>query len=121
MLDNTPHQLSKFRTKNWVEMHDDDAPGTYSTNSQIKFQAMMLKSSLSDYSNALILVTGIIAVANLGIAAAPNRGKKVFLLCVIDIFSKYAWFIPLKDRKGITITNSFPKILDESNRKPNKI
>ena len=34
-----------------------------------------------------------------------------FLLCVIDIYSKYAWVIPLKDKKGITITNGFQKIL----------
>ena len=32
-----------------------------------------------------------------------------FLLCAIDIFSKYAWLIPLKDRKGITGTNAFSK------------
>ena len=38
-----------------------------------------------------------------------------------DIFSKYAWVIPSKDKKGITITNVFQKILDESNHKPNKI
>ena len=44
-----------------------------------------------------------------------------FLLCVIDIFSKYTWVVPLKDKKGITITNAFQKILKESNRKPNKI
>ena len=44
-----------------------------------------------------------------------------FLLCVVDIYSKYAWVIPLKDKKGITITNAFQKILDESGRKPNKI
>ena len=44
-----------------------------------------------------------------------------FLLCVIDIFSKFAWFFSLKDKKGITITNAFQKILKESNRKPNKI
>ena len=35
-----------------------------------------------------------------------------FLLCVIDIYSKYGWFIPLKDKKTITIT-VFEKILDE--------
>ena len=49
-----------------------------------------------------------------------NKGFR-FLLCVIDIYSKYAWVIPLKDKKGITITNAFQKILKESNRKPNKI
>ena len=49
-----------------------------------------------------------------------NKGFRL-LLCVIGIYSKYGWVIPLKDKKGITITNPFQKILDESNRKPNKI
>ena len=49
-----------------------------------------------------------------------NKGS-CFLLCVIDIFSKYAWAIPLKHKTSITITNAFQKTLDESNRKPNKI
>ena len=52
-----------------------------------------------------------------------------FLLCVFVIYSKYALVIPLKDKKGITITNAFQKILHESKhrevkskgRKPNKI
>ena len=44
-----------------------------------------------------------------------------FLLCVIDIFSKYAWVVPLKDKKGISIVNAFQIILKESKRKPNKI
>ena len=44
-----------------------------------------------------------------------------FLLCVIDIFSKYAWVIPLKDKKGVTITNAFQKLLNEPKRKPKKI
>ena len=49
-----------------------------------------------------------------------NNGIK-YLLCVIDLFSKYAWVIPLKDKKGATITNAFQKILDSPKRKPNKI
>ena len=49
-----------------------------------------------------------------------NKGIR-FLLCVIDIYSKYAWVIPLKDKKGITNTNAFQKIFKESNRRPNKI
>ena len=49
-----------------------------------------------------------------------NKGFR-FLLCVIDIFSKYAWVIPLKDKKGVSIVNAFQKILDISERKPNKI
>ena len=43
-----------------------------------------------------------------------------FLLCVINIYSKYAWVIPLKDKKDITITNAFQKMLDELKRQPNK-
>ena len=49
-----------------------------------------------------------------------NKGFR-FLLCIIDIFSKYAWVVPLKNREGITITNAFQKILQESNRKASKI
>ena len=38
-----------------------------------------------------------------------------FLLCVIDIYSKYAWVAPLKGKNDISITNAFQKILDKSN------
>ena len=44
-----------------------------------------------------------------------------YLLCVTDLFSKYAWVVPLKDRKGITVANAFQGILNTSNTKPNKI
>ena len=43
------------------------------------------------------------------------------LLCVIDIFIKYPWVIPLKDKEGVTLTSPFQNNLKESNRKPNKI
>ena len=39
-----------------------------------------------------------------------------FLLCAIDIFSKCAWVVPLKDKNGVSIVNAFQKILDNSNR-----
>ena len=35
-------------------------------------------------------------------------------MCVIDIFSKYAWVVPLKDKKGVSIVNAFQKILNDS-------
>ena len=44
-----------------------------------------------------------------------------FLLCAIDIFSIYAWVVPLKDKKCVSIVNASQKILDDSDRKPNKI
>ena len=49
-----------------------------------------------------------------------NKGIK-YLLCAIDLYSKYAFVIPLKDKKGISIVNAFNKIIKQSNRKPNKI
>ena len=48
-----------------------------------------------------------------------NNGIK-YLLCAIDLFSKYAWIVPLKDKKGISIVNAFQQIILEG-RKPNKI
>ena len=49
-----------------------------------------------------------------------NKGIR-YLLCAIDLYSKYAFVIQLKDKKGISIVNAFNKIIKQSNRKPNKI
>ena len=59
-------------------------------------------------------------LADMQLLSKFNKGFRV-LLCVIDIFSKYDWVIPLKDKKGVSIANAFQKILDDSKRKPNKI
>ena len=48
-----------------------------------------------------------------------NKGIR-YILCAID-FSRYAWIIPLKNKKGESIVEGFEKILNDSNRKPNKI
>ena len=58
-------------------------------------------------------------LADMQLLSKFNNGVR--LLCITDIFSKYAWVIPLKDKKGISITNAFQKLFDESYRKPNKI
>ena len=47
--------------------------------------------------------------------------KELVFCCIIDIYSKYAWAIPLKDKNDTTITNVFQNNLDESGRKPNII
>ena len=59
-------------------------------------------------------------LADMQLLSRYNKGIR-FLLCVIDIFSKYAWVVPLKDKKGISIVKAFQSILTQSNRKPNKI
>ena len=59
-------------------------------------------------------------LADMQLLSRYNKGIR-FLLCVTDIFSKYAWVVPLKDKKGISIVKAFQSILKQSNRKPNKI
>ena len=69
-------------------------------------------------------------LADMQLLSKYNKGIR-FLLCVIDIFRKYAWVVPLKDKKGISIVKAFQSILKQSNKrakgtsaqhvKPNKI
>ena len=83
LLNDGSSKPSKFKTRNWVEINDE-ARGTYSPN---KFKALMLRSSLCDYSDAHILVKGNITVNNTAAAGADanNTNKKV-------IFKNYAPF-----------------------------
>ena len=93
LIDDTPNQPFKFRTRNWVEINDESR-GTYNVNSQIKFKITMLKSSLCDYSDAYILVKGTVTVNNTAAqgADASNTNKKVkfkncasFTNCISEI------------------------------------
>ena len=59
-------------------------------------------------------------LADMLLISKYNEGLQ-FVLSVIDIFSKYASVVLLKDKKGITTTNAFQRILDESGHKLNKI
>ena len=77
LIDDTPNQPSKFRTRNWVEINDESR-GAYNANDQIKFKTTMLKSSLCDYSDAYIFVKGTISANNTAAdgAAVNNTNKK---------------------------------------------
>ena len=59
-------------------------------------------------------------VANMQLISKYNKGIR-YLLCAIDLFNKYAFVVPLKDKKGVTIVNAFQSILSNSKRNPNKI
>ena len=56
----------------------------------------------------------------MGSLSSTNKNFK-YLLCVIDVFTRYAWVKPLKDKKSKTVLNAFIEIVKESNRKPNKL
>ena len=64
LLENTLNQPSKFRTRNWVEINDEQR-GTY-TGNNIKFKTTMLRSNLCDYGDAYILVRGTITITGVG-------------------------------------------------------
>ena len=56
------------------------------------------------------------------IESLSSKNKNVkYLLCVIDVFTKYAWVKPLKDNKGETVLNAFMEIVNETNHKPHKL
>ena len=75
MLDSTPNQPTKFRTKNWVEINDDER-GTYRSNSLIKFKTSMLRSILCDYSDAYVLVNVTITITGEGADDAEKRADE---------------------------------------------
>ena len=75
LLDNTLDQLSKFRTKNWMEINDR-SQGVYNTNSNIRFKTAMLKSSFCDYTDAYILVKGKITITGEGDDAAARQADE---------------------------------------------
>ena len=64
-------------------------------------------------------------ICGVDLAEMQSLSRKIkgikYLLCVIDLYSKYAFVIPLKDEKGISIVNAYNKIIKQSSRKPNKI
>ena len=75
LIEDTPNQPSKFRTRNSVEINDESREA-YKVNSQIKFKTTMLKSSLCDYNDAYILVKGTITITGAGNNAAARQADE---------------------------------------------
>ena len=75
LLDNTLNQLSKFRTKNWIEINDQSR-GVYSTSSDIRFKSTMLKSSVCNSNDASILVKGTIKISGTWANAAERQADE---------------------------------------------
>ena len=73
MLESTSDNLSKFRTRNWVEINDESR-GNYS-NSDIRFKTKMLRSNLCDYSDSYILVKGTTTITGAGDDAACKKSR----------------------------------------------
>ena len=74
MFESTSDNLSKFRTRNWVEINDESR-GNYA-NSDIRFKTTMLRSNLCDYSDSYILVKGTITITGAGGDAAARQADE---------------------------------------------
>ena len=70
LLESTSDNLSKFRTRNWVEINDESR--RYYTNSNIRFKTTMLRSNLCHYADSYILVKGTITITGAGDDAAAR-------------------------------------------------
>ena len=62
VLDNIPNKVPRFITKKWIEVYDQSGE-TYNTNKQIRFKTSMLRSDLCDFSDAYIVVKGVVTVS----------------------------------------------------------
>ena len=78
LLENTSDNLSKFRTRNWIEINDESR-GNY-TNGDIKFKTTMLRPNLCDYADSYVLVKGTIKITGAGddadVKQADERNKE---------------------------------------------
>ena len=71
------------------------------------------------FIHLLETIFGVFDFADMQSLNKYDKGIK-YLLCAIDLFSKYAWIVSIKDKKGTSIANTFKKIISEG-RKPNKV
>ena len=74
MLESTSDNLSKFKTRNWVEINNE-SKGNY-TNSEIRLNTTMLRSDLCDYADSYILVKGTITITGAGNDAAARQADE---------------------------------------------
>ena len=95
-----------------------DAEPNYQLANELHRQIIRKFKKRKVYSSFRDNIWGV-DLADMQSLSKYNKGIK-YLLCAIDLFSKYAWVISLKDKKGISIVNAFQKIISEG-RKPNKI
>ena len=79
----------------------------------------VIKKLLKVYSQFRDNIWGV-DLADMQSLSKKNKGIK-YLLCAVDLFSKYVFVVPLKDKKGISIVNAYNKKIKQSHRKPNKI
>ena len=119
----------KFFDKKSASLPDKSVSGSGVANNEIKQNLQLAKElhkpiirnfkKRTVYSGFKDNIWGV-DLADMQSLSKYNKDIK-YLLCAFDLFRKYAWVVPMKDKKGVSIVDAFQKILKEFNRKPNKI
>ena len=84
----------------------------------MKFINQLFENLKKVYSSFRDNICGV-DLADMQLLSKYNTGNK-YLLCAIDLFSNFAWVVPIKDKKGTSIVKVFTKIISKG-RNPNKI
>ena len=95
-----------------------DAEPNYQLANELHKQIIRKFKKIRVYSSFRDNIWGF-DLADIKSLSKYNKGIK-YLLCAIDLFSKYAWVVPLKNKRAIAIVNAFQKIISKG-RQPNKI
>ena len=118
--ENTSSQLSKFKTKKWIEVNDQSRR-VYNTNSDIRYKTTMLKSSLCIFSDAYILVKGMIKITGAGDDAAAREADKrekgvIFKSCApfINCKSEIKNITEIDNAKDINIVMPMQNLIEYS-------
>ena len=85
LLNDSSNEESKFATKKWYVIDSQTTKGKYKQGNTIKFETETIKSSLCDYSDAFILVTGNITVAADNNADVAFKNCAPFSSCITKI------------------------------------
>ena len=120
-IDNIPYKKQPYGTFAIKQIiNTKQKLGLEVENHNIILSEELHKAKRKNYPRRRIIVNHIDEIFTSDLVEMPkfaklNEGYRYLLTC-IDIFSKYSWVIPLKDKRGITIKNALEKIFKE--RKP---
>ena len=80
---------------------------------------IVINPKYDGYQKGLASMDNVWSIDLADMQSLSKYNKEIkYLLCAVDLFSKYAWLVPIKDKKGISIVNAFQKIISKG-RKPN--
>ena len=118
--------IYKVFDKTSASLPDKSVSGSCIANNRIKQNSQLAKElqkpTIRNFKKRTVCSgfkdnIGGVDLADMQSLSKYNKGIK-YLLCAIDLFSKYAWVVPIKDEKGVSIVDTFQKIISEG-RKPN--